>query len=429
MRFIRFYIILFSIIYIYNNAYADERDISYKNLVFEMIKNADGDPSLSVMNILQDKQGFVWFAGSYGLYRYDAYTFDVFQYNPEDTTSISSNYIKCFMEDREGKIWVGTNFGLNILDKQSEEFKRYFYDSADQHSLWYNSINDIYQRKNGNIWIATSKGLNIYDTKKEQITRVDIDFVIQQNKASRWLKDEAISWQFFHEDQQQNLWISTWNHGLIKFNPTKKELKQFDVHQNKNLNRVTTIVEDYRGMLHLGTFYGGHLLFDPLAEKIIDTINPNFKVRSALLDNAGNIWTAGIDELFIHSGEDYSLIAHYTADSDKKDMFRKGSMLDAIMQDHTGNIWLSSRREVLVHFLDKNNFNKYFHEVGNPTYRDYGKEIFVDNQQNLWYGTFGDGLLLFDKNLQLTNRFINRTGKSSFFSREFYLDHNTRQKR
>ncbi len=413
MQFIRYYIFLVLAIYAYYHVNAADRNIDYQNIIFEKIKNNEEDVSLSVINILQDKQGFMWFSSADGLYRYNAYTFDVFQYNPEDTNSISSNYIKCFMEDDEGKIWVGTNYGLNIFDKNSGNFKRYFYDSANQNSLWYNSINDVFQCKNGNIWIATVKGLNRYDMKKKWMSRVNIDQIMQKDEENHWLKDEVIAWQFFHEDQQHNLWISTWNHGLIKLNYAKKELKQFDVHQNKNLNRVTTIVEDNHGMLHLGTYEGHHLLFDPVAEKIVDTIYSGMQMRASMVDNAGNIWTSGIDELSIYSGKDYSRIAHYTAGSNKADMFNKGSMIDDILQDNMGNVWLSTRREILVHFLHKNNFNKYYHEIGNSKYRDYGKVFFIDNQQNFWYGTYGDGLLLFDKNFRLINRFKNIPGKTS----------------
>ncbi len=414
MQIVRYYIIFFSLICSYSFANAGDRNIDYKNLVFENITNEEGEAPPSVVSVIQDKQGFIWLGTADGLYRYDAYTFDIFQYNPEDTNSLSNNDIQCIMESHRGKIWVGTRYGLSILDKKTGEFERFFYDPDDHNSLWQNSINDLIQRKNGEIWISTSKGLNVYDVKNKQMSRVDIDQIIQRNKKNHWLTEEKISFISMCEDQQENLWIGTYNHGLLKLNHKKKELKQFDVYHNKNFNRIPVMILDKGGMLHLGAFFTHHFLFDPVKEKIVDTINPHLRMRSAMIDNAGNIWTGGINELIIYSGKDYSRLAHFTTEEDGQNILEKGSLVDVIFQDNTGNVWISTRRGLRVHYLDRNNFNKFFHEIGNPKFRDYGKVLFIDSQQNFWFGTFGDGLLLFDKNLRLQERFFSKSSRLSY---------------
>ncbi len=414
MQFIRYYILLFSIICSNIIIHANERGVDYQNLVFEDITNEEGEAPPSVGNIIQDKQGFIWLGTANGLYRYDAYTFDLFQYNPEDTTSLSNNDVQCIMEDNEGRIWVGTIYGLSVLNKQTGDFERFFHDPEDHNSLWQNSINDIIQRKNGEIWITTSKGLNVYDVQHKQLARVDIDEAIEKIKKNHWEKDKNISFLTICEDHKENLWFGTYNHGIIKFNTEKKELKQFYIHQKKYINRVPVIVEDQNNMLHIGAFYNHHFLFDPVTEKIIDTINSSLRIRSVMIDDSGNIWTGGVNELIIYSGKDYSTLAYYKAEDDGKTILEKGSLIDVIFQDKNKNIWISTRRGIRVYFIYKNNFNKYFHEINNPKFRDYGKELFVDRQQNFWFGTFGDGLMLFDKTLQLQKRFFGNSSRMSF---------------
>ena len=67
----------------------------------------DGLSQSSILAILQDKRGFMWFATASGLNKYDGYTFKVYLNNPQDSLSISDNGISALYEDRDGYIWVG----------------------------------------------------------------------------------------------------------------------------------------------------------------------------------------------------------------------------------------------------------------------------------------------------------------------------------
>ena len=47
----------------------------------------------SITTMLQDRKGFMWFGTFDGLYRYDAYSFRKFQFDPLDSNSLSANFI------------------------------------------------------------------------------------------------------------------------------------------------------------------------------------------------------------------------------------------------------------------------------------------------------------------------------------------------
>ncbi|MBD3306154.1 hypothetical protein GF339_07185, partial [candidate division KSB3 bacterium] len=67
-----------------------------------------------VYDIVQDAQGFIWFGTRNGLYRYDGYTLQKYQHDPNDPTSISGNRIRALHEDRQGNLWIGLiDGGLN----------------------------------------------------------------------------------------------------------------------------------------------------------------------------------------------------------------------------------------------------------------------------------------------------------------------------
>jgi len=74
---------------------------------FERISTADGLSFPIVRAILQDSQGFMWFATDSGLNRYDGYEFTVYKHNPGDPTTLRSHDARAIYEDSDGVLWVG----------------------------------------------------------------------------------------------------------------------------------------------------------------------------------------------------------------------------------------------------------------------------------------------------------------------------------
>ena len=96
-----------------------------RNIRFEHLGLNEGLSQTSVLCILQDRQGFLWFGTEDGLNKYDGYKFDVYRHNPDDKNSLSNNYVWSIYEDAEGSLWIGTRGGLNKFDRKAEKFTRY----------------------------------------------------------------------------------------------------------------------------------------------------------------------------------------------------------------------------------------------------------------------------------------------------------------
>ena len=75
---------------------------------FEHIFVKDGLPDNNVFWFLKDHLGFLWIGTGNGLVRYDGYNFVTYKHNPNDTSSISNNFITSVYEDKEGVLWIGT---------------------------------------------------------------------------------------------------------------------------------------------------------------------------------------------------------------------------------------------------------------------------------------------------------------------------------
>jgi len=73
---------------------------------FDRVTTEDGLPHSAVFVIEQDSLGFVWFGSQAGLCRWDGYRCRVYQHDPADPESLSSNFVVELYEDRRGTLWV-----------------------------------------------------------------------------------------------------------------------------------------------------------------------------------------------------------------------------------------------------------------------------------------------------------------------------------
>jgi len=194
----------------------------------------------SVFSLLEDKDKNLWI-GTYntGINRwlYDSetksYTKDVLSNNKLDNSSISNNIIRNILEDKNGDIWFATGEGLCLLLKE-EKFKKYprfkvFKNNPeDKNSISHNYILELFESSEGDLWIGTLGGglnklINSADNKKTFLSY----------KTDDGLPNNVV--KGILEDDRNNLWIST-NRGLSKFSHSNKTFKNFDINDGLQSN-------------------------------------------------------------------------------------------------------------------------------------------------------------------------------------------------
>lgn len=114
----RFILLLFSLLVILWGNAQNNGTFYFSNLNLK-----DGLSQISVLKILQDSKGFMWFATRNGLNRYDGSEFIIYRHVPGDSLSLSDNYIISLAEDHNHNLWIGTSRGLNKLDLKTNRIK------------------------------------------------------------------------------------------------------------------------------------------------------------------------------------------------------------------------------------------------------------------------------------------------------------------
>ena len=405
--------------------------------VIKQIKNSEGLSQSSILCMLQDSKGYMWFGTSNGLNKYDGYNFTVFSHNPLDTTSISDNGINSLYEDENGFIWIGTTNGiLNKFDRKNGTFTKYnianlsdwynvedekFYDYPIVFSRNNNStITSICQDNSNNLWIGTwGKGLVKFNKKSKKKSYfyhyLNDTTSLSSNKIVKILKDE-----------NGNLWIGTFGGGLNKLeskyisgNENKNRLRlKFIQYLHKIFNdnslsddRVTSIFEDKNKNIWIGTYKGGiniltydfrNILPSKVSfKKLIHSAKPSSLVNNQAMaisqDNKGYMWVGtlggGLDRI---NPETYNVVHFHN----KNENELSANDIISLYSDKAGLLWIGSLLGKGINVLENNviKFGLY-----QKTENDKGLDdnivwsVYEDKFNNLWVGTYKGGLNKLDK--------------------------------
>ena len=355
-----------------SNAQQNEPD--FKKIHIEV----DREEVLSVYNIIQDHQGYIWMATNLGLIRYNG--LEGKQYDVEKSNS-SSDGIRALYVDHLGDIWIGAKSGLSKYNPDCDCI--YEYPSV-INDIGLSMVNTITEDKNKNIWIGTSNnGLIQYDRENNRFTR----FLYESSDAA------ALANVFIGElmvDRNNNLWIGT-NSGLLRFNINTEKTKQFihDPLDPNSLvdNRISALYEDQEGKILIGAFKSSFHIYNPenqLLKRIsFDANNPNQK--------------------------------HAPYSEDK--IFLKEPFVQIIHQDQNGGYWIGTTGKGINYFNESTKtFKNYNFNLINPKILN---SFLEDRQGNIWIGgIMGSGLFrmdLFAQKYHLNTNFYyaTRTHESS----------------
>ena len=351
-------------------------------------------PHYTVNDITKDHNGYMWFATAAGLCRYDGYTIKIYQNDPDDSTTISSNNIRCLLVDNNNILWIGTTDGLNKMSLATENFTGFKHDSTNPNSLCHNYVNTIYKDRTGVLWIGTKGGLNEMNIESGSFRSYTQE---PKNKLS-----DIDNIQSINEDNFGKVWIGTWN-GLFHFNTEDKSFSLLDLGRSSSIKTerlsVRCIHPDKKNILWLNTTIG-LFKFEQEAERLtrfsrtsdqnsLSTPTLHYSIVEDPFEGDRYLWissVSGLNKFDKLTGRAVRIV------STPDDPFSLSSLnLTRIYLDENANLWIGSTSSGIdILNLNKNRFTSYnIHPSPQSKWRIAATAFYKDKDGYLWVGTYG----------------------------------------
>jgi signal transduction histidine kinase/ligand-binding sensor domain-containing protein/DNA-binding response OmpR family regulator len=364
-----------------------------------------------VLSICEDRSGQLWISTKKGVDIFDKNS-ETFTHNMHDDQKpgrINSNDIGKIIFDLSGVIWISTyDGGINKYTPPNPAIR--YYSPDDGISTMF-PIVDIMENKNGKLWIGTDRGILKFDPEIGSFERFAADknvyLLLVDAQGSIWFSarnenlckiDQSGNITRFRDpsgaefpgwvsamcnSSDGNIWVGTGNGGVYTLDPVSGK---FDI-LYQSTHWIETVYEDTKGFFWIGTQESGIVLYDPSQKKFSyyshipeDTLSlSSNSITHIREDQEGNI--------FIVTGH---TLNRFNRNAGRFERFGgKNGFPDNIFNvvfDKKNNLWISIIGKGTVKYDWQNNqFSKYFY------WRGLG---YLAKSEKLYYHT-REGLICF----------------------------------
>ena len=367
----------------------------------------------SVKDILRDQFGFMWFATTNGLNRYDGYRFEKY------TTIPLGNYnddIESIFEDGSGTIWSivsGSIFAYDYLTNQ-------IYNDTDKR-LAKIGINEKPARlktdDQKNLWVTTKKHIYYYDFREKELYTIKnhtgtviSDLAIRDDVAyalagdgefyqidlhsGRLRREGKVSlssnsyWHNIYLDSRGRLWFYSAHspqNDLYCYDTQQRIGLTPDVMNTLKNTILTSLADNGRGNIWIGTENEGIKIYNGKGE--LKNILKNTHVNSLYLDTRNTMWIGTSKQGVIWQELSEPLFVNTS--------FNGLEDVSTITEDGQGCLWIGFDGGGLIR-RDQEGHDVHFTKQNGSLPTNIITSSLVDAQGRLWVGTFGSGVLQWD---------------------------------
>ena len=335
---------------------------------FQQFTTSDGLSQSYVFSIVQDKNGFIWFATADGLNRYDGFEFVYYRHNVQDPNSVAGNFIRTLFIDSQNTLWVGTESGLSrfnpdtnnfdnfTTNKTTSQITKHANSTAINHNntdgLSDNIIWTIYEiASNSNdvhLLIATEFGLHRFNTATGEFTLIENGNTGESFKAVKSI----------FQDSKKNIWLGTFDNGIY--------LSDANFSLIKHLQNVETKTSQWD--------------FTIAANSLFD-----------IKEVAENYWLATDNGIFIVD-KNYQVKHHITQRS--TDFQLLSNQVRSLLPTQGSELWLGTKEGInSIDLLTLSISQIAKKGTGANGFKEpWVMTSFKDSVGNLWFGTYGGGI-------------------------------------
>ncbi len=277
-----------------------------------------------------------------GLYVYDSQKFYSIIKGPSPN-GLRSNAIRDIFVDNENNIWLGTYArGINMQPSHNRVITNYQHDLLSKNSLSKSFVLAIEESKKGKIYIGTDRGgLNMLEN--HIFSKIDIPGNVILS---------------LHEDSEERLWIGTYQNGIYLL-------------ENNKLTNVASLIND-------------------------SLFNHN-SVWSITEDSNHNIWL-GLTNYLVKIDKNFSYTAYQHIANQPNSLI--SNTVRSLLVDSNNRLWVGTIKGLSIFDLEKNEFD--FVDQTKSMSKKLISSI-ASSGSNIYVGTHGEGIYIFDENLELTD--------------------------
>lgn len=325
------------------------QDNSSKKYQFTSLKSLP--TQRAVASISQDQQGFIWMGtNGLGLYKYNGLDYTSYIFKEEDSSSLKGSFIYTTYIDKENRLWVGTDAGLNLYNRDLDNFILIVLSGTAEGTG--NAVHAILQDKNGDILVGTHQyGLYKIDPVNLDVSIINIEDVIEV----RNLLINSIS----HFDNK--IVVGT-DSGLFQYDQEAGSMAPLEFVTLRGKHKIS-----------------GHIL-------------------TTMVDNKGSIWLGttshGLYKINGNENGRYA-IQHFPVTS-KRILSLLNTPRNTILcgTENDGMFEMDKNGNILNHYINNKFDNSGF--ISNSIW-----SLFLDSQQRIWVGYYNNGIGVYDEQYDL----------------------------
>jgi signal transduction histidine kinase/DNA-binding response OmpR family regulator/ligand-binding sensor domain-containing protein len=309
----------------------------------------------------------------------------------------------------EDKIWLGTDEGILIYNKNGLDYNHPFYKSNSQ----IKSVRTLLKDATGKIWIGGVNGLECYDPKINQCNAI----------INKGLYPNLEIWSVYALESSKNnyLWVGLYN-GIARINPANNSINFIDLSDKIDNHSVMDIlsINDYE--LWIATEGNGVIrlkidnklmIYNELQFNTFQK-NPKYRISGNLIyalhrDKKGNIWVGtseGLNKIYTNSHP--MRIEKIQLQSENPNLY-----ISSITDDSKGNLWIAHKQGISMIDIVSSKISNYRKEdqFGSWTFSE--RAFYKDSENQKIY--FGDknGYVVFKpseiKTAESNNKLIFKT--------------------
>ena len=343
-------------------------------------KNFSSEDNLSsdiITSLTCDNNGKIWIGTDVGINWYDSERFVSFYHVWGKGKTLCSNHVKALYTDCSGVVWIGTEYGLSCYNIIGNDFSNFYFPEVES-----TSVHDIVEY-GGKLYLATSAGLACFDKKSKQL------YVLWSNMCevrSVCLDGDTLLCGTHDGILVYNLCDGSYD----KVNTSVPSVVQIVVDPR---DRTFWVGTDGYGLFHLDSCMSILSHYSSATNPV--TFSSDI-VNTIFINKQHELWIGTSNGLLVYSIPDKLFITDSVC---SKDEMLRHTSITSIFEDMQGGMWIGTSGSGLSYHHPRLFRFRLLDIGGNPVSLEGNKVncIIKDDAGNyLWVGVSGKGVIRYD---------------------------------